>query len=113
MAPSIPRTRVAAALRMKQIALDNQDRTIRRLRAQLATERQRLAATKKELEETRVALEASHKALVDEKDSLLQTIHGLQEANNAPPHSMVIGKKNRKKNRKRKRLRIFLWARER
>ncbi|KZV37574.1 nuclear matrix constituent protein 1-like protein [Dorcoceras hygrometricum] len=140
MAPSVPRTRAAAALRMKPIALDNQDRTIRRLRAQLATERRGLAATKKELEETRVALEASHKviaglteiglsmskkiermkvkkkqvranhvechqefqdriheaegsmqaqhliieALVDEKDSLLQTIHGLQEANNAP-----------------------------
>ncbi|KZV25908.1 hypothetical protein F511_31525 [Dorcoceras hygrometricum] len=105
MAPSAPRTRAAAALRMKQIALDNQDRTIRRLRAQLATERRGLAATKKELKETQVALEASHKkfqariheaedsmqaqhllieALVDEKDSLLQTIHDLQEANNAP-----------------------------
>ncbi|KZV23563.1 hypothetical protein F511_05117 [Dorcoceras hygrometricum] len=140
MAPSAPRTRAAATLRMKQIALDNQDRTIRRLRAQLAIERRGLAATKKELKETQVALEASHKviagltdiglsmskkiekmkvkkhlvranhvechqkfqariheaedsmqaqhllieALVDEKDSLLQTIHGLQEANNAP-----------------------------
>ncbi|KZV51297.1 hypothetical protein F511_05638 [Dorcoceras hygrometricum] len=140
MAPSVPRTRAVDAICMKQIGLDNQDRTIRRLRSQLATERQRLAATKKELEETRVALEASHKviaglteiglsmskiiermkakkqqvranhvechqnfqariheaedsmqaqhllieALVDEKDNLLQTIHGLQEANNAP-----------------------------
>ncbi|KZV25260.1 wall-associated receptor kinase 1-like [Dorcoceras hygrometricum] len=140
MAPSAPRTRAAAALRMKQIALDNQDRTIRRLRAQLATERRGLAVTKKELKETQVALEASHKvivglteiglsmskkvermkvkkqqvkanhvechqkfqtriheaedsmqaqhliieALVDEKDSLLQTIHDLQEANNTP-----------------------------
>ncbi|KZV13504.1 glucosidase 2 subunit beta [Dorcoceras hygrometricum] len=140
MAPSALRTRAAAALRMKQIAVDNQDRTIRSLRAQLATQRRGSAATKKELEETRVALEASHKviaglteiglrmskkvermkvkkqqiranhvechqkfqariheaedsmqaqhllieALVDENDSLLQTIHGLQEANNAP-----------------------------
>ncbi|KZV55156.1 hypothetical protein F511_27994 [Dorcoceras hygrometricum] len=140
MAPSTPRTRAAAALRMKQVALDNQDRTIRRLRSQLATERRGLAATKKELKETQVALEASHKviaglteiglsmskkiekmkvkkqlvkenhvechqkfqaliheaedsmqaqhllieALVDEKDSLLQTIHDLQESNNAP-----------------------------
>ncbi|KZV29958.1 hypothetical protein F511_22963 [Dorcoceras hygrometricum] len=140
MAPSAPRTRAAAALRMKQIALDNQGRTIRRLRAQLATERRGLATMKKELEDTQVALEASHKviielteiglsmskriekmkvkkqlakanhvechqkfqariheaedsmqaqhliieALVDEKDSLLQTIQGLQEANNAP-----------------------------
>ncbi|KZV30478.1 glucosidase 2 subunit beta [Dorcoceras hygrometricum] len=63
MAPSAPRTRAAAALRMKQIALDNQYRTIRRLRAQLATERRGLAAKKKELEETRVALEASHKVI--------------------------------------------------
>ncbi|KZV39996.1 structural maintenance of chromosomes protein 1 [Dorcoceras hygrometricum] len=108
MAPSAPRTRAAAALHMKQIALDSQDRTIRRLRAQLATQRRGLASTKKELKETQVALEASYKchqkfqariheaedsmqaqhllieALVDEKDSLLQTIHGLQEANNAP-----------------------------
>ncbi|KZV52366.1 hypothetical protein F511_04971 [Dorcoceras hygrometricum] len=63
MAPSAPRTRAAAALRMKQIALDNQDRTIRRLRAQLAIERRGLAATKKELKETQVALEASHKVI--------------------------------------------------
>ncbi|KZV29481.1 hypothetical protein F511_03766 [Dorcoceras hygrometricum] len=63
MAPSAPRTRAAAALRMKQIALDNQDRTIRRLRAQLATERRGLATTKKELEETQVALEASDKVI--------------------------------------------------
>ncbi|KZV30994.1 hypothetical protein F511_30271 [Dorcoceras hygrometricum] len=138
--PFCSRTCAAAALRMKQIALDNQDRTIRRLRAQLATERRGLATLKKELEDTQVALEASHKvipglteiglsmskkieimmvkkqkvranhvechqkfqariheaedsmqaqnllieALVDEKDSLLQTIHGLREANNAP-----------------------------
>ncbi|KZV32558.1 hypothetical protein F511_36801 [Dorcoceras hygrometricum] len=138
--PSAPRTRAAAALRMKQIALDNQSRTIRRLRAQLATERRGLATMKKELEDTQVALEASHKViaglteiglsmskkiermkakkrqdkeihvvchqkfqariqeaedsmqaqhliietLVEEKDILLQTIQGLQEANDAP-----------------------------
>ncbi|KZV58199.1 cyclic nucleotide-gated ion channel 1 [Dorcoceras hygrometricum] len=46
MAPSVPRTRAVAALRMKQIALDNQSRTIRRLRAKLATERRESAATK-------------------------------------------------------------------
>ncbi|KZV49120.1 hypothetical protein F511_08431 [Dorcoceras hygrometricum] len=114
MAPSSPRTRAAAALRMKQIALDNQDRTIMRLRAQLATERRGLAATKKELEDTQMkvkkqlaranhvechqkfqariheaedSMQAQHlliEALVYEKDSLLQTIHGLQEANNSP-----------------------------
>ncbi|KZT76768.1 chlorophyllide a oxygenase, chloroplastic-like [Dorcoceras hygrometricum] len=63
MAPSAPCTRAAAALRMKQIALDNQGRTIRRLRAQLATERRGLSTTKKELEDTQVALEASHKVI--------------------------------------------------
>ncbi|KZV23676.1 nuclear matrix constituent protein 1-like protein [Dorcoceras hygrometricum] len=63
MAPSVPRTRAAAALRMKQITLDNQDCTIRRLRAQLATERRELATTKKELGDTQVALEASHKVI--------------------------------------------------
>ncbi|KZV45732.1 phragmoplast orienting kinesin 2 [Dorcoceras hygrometricum] len=102
MAPSAPRTRAAAVLRMKHIALDNQSRTIRRLRAQLATERRGLTTMKKELEDTQVALEASHKAriqeaedsmqaqhliieaLVEEKDSLLQTIQGLQEANDVP-----------------------------
>ncbi|KZV17459.1 hypothetical protein F511_42653 [Dorcoceras hygrometricum] len=70
--------------------------------ATTATERRGLATTKKELEDTQIALEASHKAriqeaedsmqaqhliieaLVEEKDSLLQTIQGLQEANDAP-----------------------------
>nr|KZV24556.1 adenosine deaminase-like protein [Dorcoceras hygrometricum] len=61
--PSAPRTRAAAVLRMKQIALDNQSRTIRRLRAQLAIERRGLATTKKELEDTQIALEASHKVI--------------------------------------------------
>ncbi|KZV52936.1 hypothetical protein F511_35421 [Dorcoceras hygrometricum] len=61
MAPSAPRTRAAAALRMKQIALDNQSRTIRRLRVQLAIERRGLATIKKEHESTQVALEVSHK----------------------------------------------------
>ncbi|KZV29450.1 hypothetical protein F511_29294 [Dorcoceras hygrometricum] len=125
---------------ISMIALDNQGRTIRRLRAQLATERRGLVTTKKELEDTQVASEASHKviagltkiglsmskkiekmkvkkqqvkanhvechqkfqsriheaedsmqaqhliieALVEEKDSLLQKIQGLQESNNAP-----------------------------
>ncbi|KZV50086.1 hypothetical protein F511_20589 [Dorcoceras hygrometricum] len=60
MAPSVPRTCAATALRMKKIALDNQSRMIRRLRAKLATERRESAAIKKEHESTQVALEASH-----------------------------------------------------
>ncbi|KZV30357.1 adenosine deaminase-like protein [Dorcoceras hygrometricum] len=63
MAPSIPRTRAAAALRMKQIALRNQSRMIRCLRAKLAIERRESAATKKEHETNLVALEASHKTI--------------------------------------------------
>ncbi|KZV44784.1 hypothetical protein F511_28373 [Dorcoceras hygrometricum] len=50
MAPCVPRTRAAAVLRMKQIALDNQSCTIRRFRAKLATVRQESAAIKEELE---------------------------------------------------------------
>ncbi|KZV42526.1 125 kDa kinesin-related protein [Dorcoceras hygrometricum] len=61
MTPSVPRNRATAALRMKQIAIDNQSRMIRHLRAQLAIERRESAAMKKEHESIQVALEASHK----------------------------------------------------
>ncbi|KZV36819.1 hypothetical protein F511_03543 [Dorcoceras hygrometricum] len=60
MVPSVPRTRAIAALRRKQIALDNQSHMIRCLRAKLATESRESAAIKKEHESTQVALEASH-----------------------------------------------------
>ncbi|KZV43798.1 hypothetical protein F511_08869 [Dorcoceras hygrometricum] len=63
MAPFVPRARAAAALRMKQIVLDNQSRMIRRLRAKLATERLESAAIKKEHKSNKVALEASHKTI--------------------------------------------------
>ncbi|KZV34403.1 adenosine deaminase-like protein [Dorcoceras hygrometricum] len=91
MAHSAPRTRAAVALRMKQIALDNQSHMITCLRAKLATERRESAATKKEHETNLLALEASHMTIVglteiglEEKVSLLQTIQGLQEENDAP-----------------------------
>ncbi|KZV36513.1 hypothetical protein F511_15684 [Dorcoceras hygrometricum] len=84
MPPSVPHTRRAAVIRMKQIALDNQSRMIRRLRTQLATARREADAIKEEHKANQIALEASHKALVEEKDGLLQTIQGLQEANGAP-----------------------------
>ncbi|KZV23972.1 hypothetical protein F511_20893 [Dorcoceras hygrometricum] len=140
MTPSAPRTRAAAAIHMKQIVLDNQSRTIRRVRAQLATTRRELDTITEEHKANQIALEASHmtiaglteiglsmskkietikakkqqareshvvchqkfhariqeaedsmqaqhliiEALVEEKDSLLQTIQGLQEANDAP-----------------------------
>ncbi|KZV35250.1 hypothetical protein F511_41697 [Dorcoceras hygrometricum] len=94
------------------IALDNQSRMIRRLRAKLAIERRESAAIKKEHEGIQVALEASHKTIAGlteiglsmskkiermkakkqqareaiwrEKASLLQTIQGLQEENDDP-----------------------------
>ncbi|KZV57447.1 hypothetical protein F511_29228 [Dorcoceras hygrometricum] len=70
MAPFVPRTRAIASIRMKQIALDNQSRTIRRLRAKLATEKRESAATKEVLEKmehksNQVALEASHTTIAE------------------------------------------------
>ncbi|KZV35973.1 hypothetical protein F511_33688 [Dorcoceras hygrometricum] len=114
MAPSVPCTRVAATLRMKQIALDNQIRTSRRLRTKLATERRESTPINEGLEKKRVKakkqqtreshMECHHKwqahiqeaegtlqeqhlvieALVEEKASLFQTIQDLQEENDAP-----------------------------
>ncbi|KZV40716.1 hypothetical protein F511_22917 [Dorcoceras hygrometricum] len=60
MAPSAPRTRTAAVLRMKQVALDNQSRTITRLRAQLATAKRESDTIKEEHKANQIALEASH-----------------------------------------------------
>ncbi|KZV31483.1 pleiotropic drug resistance protein 3-like [Dorcoceras hygrometricum] len=57
MAPFVPRTRAAAAIRMTKIALQNQSRTIRRLRAKLATERRESAARKNGLEDKVSSLE--------------------------------------------------------
>ncbi|KZV36371.1 pentatricopeptide repeat-containing protein-like [Dorcoceras hygrometricum] len=74
MAPSGPCTCVVAALRMKQIALDNQSHMIRRLRGKLEIERQESATIKEGLEKKlveakkehgtkQVVLEASHKTI--------------------------------------------------
>ncbi|KZV41290.1 zinc finger family protein [Dorcoceras hygrometricum] len=85
MAPSVPRTHAAAALLMKQIALDNQSRMIRHLRAKLATKRRESAAIKKEHESTQVALEASH-----------TTIAGLTEiALHAAAPSLLLRRRRR------------------
>ncbi|KZV58691.1 hypothetical protein F511_29767 [Dorcoceras hygrometricum] len=70
MAPSLPRTRAAAALRMKQIALENQSHMIWRLSAKLSTERRESDATKKEHESNLVALEASHVTIAPEPHDL-------------------------------------------
>ncbi|KZV39700.1 cytokinin dehydrogenase 5 [Dorcoceras hygrometricum] len=57
MAPFVPRTRATAAIRMKQIILDNQSRTIRCFRAKLATKRRESAAMKEGLENKLSSLE--------------------------------------------------------
>ncbi|KZV35862.1 pleiotropic drug resistance protein 3-like [Dorcoceras hygrometricum] len=75
MAPFAPRTRAAAAIRMKQIVLDNQSRTIRRLRTKLATERRESAATK---------------AGVENKVSSLERELQLQKCDNHSLRNMVI-----------------------
>ncbi|KZV52047.1 phospholipid-transporting ATPase 8 [Dorcoceras hygrometricum] len=71
MAPFAPRTHDAAAIRMKQIVIGNQSRTIRRLRAKLATERRdvdrrisQMVEAKKEHKSNQVDLEASHTTIV-------------------------------------------------
>ncbi|KZV50154.1 hypothetical protein F511_22611 [Dorcoceras hygrometricum] len=99
MAPFNPHTRAAAAIRMKQIALDNQSQMIRRLRAKLATERRESAATNEELGKKVARLERSshlkdqrydsrtttnHRGPIEEKASIIQTIQDLQEDNGAP-----------------------------
>ncbi|KZV56801.1 paramyosin [Dorcoceras hygrometricum] len=69
MTLSVPRTRAAAALRMKQIALDNQSHMIARIQEAEDT-----------IQEQHLVIEA----LVEENASLLQKIQGLQEDNGAP-----------------------------
>ncbi|KZV18052.1 hypothetical protein F511_35959 [Dorcoceras hygrometricum] len=61
MAPFVPRTRAAAAIHMKQIALDNHSRTIRRLRAKLATERRFSTIIREELDKKIISLRMSQK----------------------------------------------------
>ncbi|KZV27126.1 hypothetical protein F511_32837 [Dorcoceras hygrometricum] len=74
MAPSVPRTHAAAALRMKQIALDNQSRTIRHLRAKLATERRDSAAIKEGLEKKVSSLERDLQIQRCDNHSLQNTV---------------------------------------
>ncbi|KZV24349.1 hypothetical protein F511_16921 [Dorcoceras hygrometricum] len=57
MAPFVPHTHATAAICMKQIVHENQSRTIRRLRAKLATERRDSVATKEGLENKISSLE--------------------------------------------------------
>ncbi|KZV34535.1 pleiotropic drug resistance protein 3-like [Dorcoceras hygrometricum] len=74
MAPSVPRTRAAAALRMKQIALDNQSCTIRRLRVKLAIERRESTSTKEGLETKVSSLERDLQIQRCDNHSLRNTV---------------------------------------
>ncbi|KZV51724.1 glycine--tRNA ligase 1, mitochondrial-like [Dorcoceras hygrometricum] len=74
MAPSVPRIRAAAALRMKQIALDNQSRMIRLLRAKLATEGQESTAIKEGLEKNVSSLERDLQIQRCDNHSLRNTV---------------------------------------
>ncbi|KZV51167.1 hypothetical protein F511_33258 [Dorcoceras hygrometricum] len=75
MAPSVPRTRAAAALRMKQISLDNQSHMIRRLRAKLAIERRESAATKEGLETKVSSLERDQQIQICDNHSIRNTVN--------------------------------------
>ncbi|KZV19076.1 hypothetical protein F511_43997 [Dorcoceras hygrometricum] len=59
---------------MKQIALDNQSRTIRRLRAKLTTERRESAATKERLETKVFSLEKNLQIQRCDNHSLRNTV---------------------------------------
>ncbi|KZV21951.1 hypothetical protein F511_09824 [Dorcoceras hygrometricum] len=74
MAPFIPRTRAAAAIRMKQLALDNQSRVIRHLRAKVETELRESAATKEELAKKVSCLEREFQLLRNDNCSLRNVV---------------------------------------
>ncbi|KZV52781.1 hypothetical protein F511_36608 [Dorcoceras hygrometricum] len=74
MAPFAPRTRAVVVLRMKQIALDNQSRMIRRLRAKLAIERLESTVIKKGLENKVSSLERELQLQRCDNHSLRNTV---------------------------------------
>ncbi|KZV40706.1 hypothetical protein F511_32544 [Dorcoceras hygrometricum] len=63
------------------------------------------------IQQSEDSMQAQHliiEALVEEKDSLLQTIQGLKKRTMRLLHSMMNGKMNRKNIRRKKKLRIYL-----
>ncbi|KZV25254.1 hypothetical protein F511_24265 [Dorcoceras hygrometricum] len=89
MAPSAPRTHAAAAIRMKQIALDNQSHTIRRLRAQLAPQYEslsmskkieRMMAKKQRARESHVVCHQKFQTRIQEAEDSMQAQHLIIEA---------------------------------
>ncbi|KZV22058.1 pleiotropic drug resistance protein 3-like [Dorcoceras hygrometricum] len=98
MAPSVPRTRAAATLRMKQMTIDNQSRTIRRLRAKLATERRESVATKEGLETKVSSLERELQIQRCDNHSLRNTVTSYHKDIDRRIFQLVEAKKEHKTN---------------
>ncbi|KZV25832.1 hypothetical protein F511_12239 [Dorcoceras hygrometricum] len=97
MAPSVPRTR-AAALRMKQIALENQSRMIRRLRVKLATERRESTAIREVLEKKVSNLERDLQVQRCDSHSLRNTVTLYHDDVDRRISQLVEAKKEHKNN---------------
>ncbi|KZV36333.1 hypothetical protein F511_25133 [Dorcoceras hygrometricum] len=79
MAPFAPRTHAAAAIRMKQIALDDHSRTIRRLRAKLATERRFSSIIREELDKKIVSMDRELELVMKDNCGLRDSLRIYQE----------------------------------
>ncbi|KZV34069.1 hypothetical protein F511_25164 [Dorcoceras hygrometricum] len=104
MAPSFPHTRAAAALRMKQIALDNQSRMIRRLRAKLETERRESTSIKDVLEKKVSNLERDLQVQRCDNHSLRNTVTLYHDDVDRRISQLVEAKKEHKSNKKIERM---------
>ncbi|KZV33503.1 hypothetical protein F511_38284 [Dorcoceras hygrometricum] len=98
MAPSVPCTRAAAALRMKKIALDNQSRMIKRLRAKPATDRRESAAIKEGLEKKVSNLERDLQIQRCDNHSVRNTMTPYHEDVDRRISQLVEAKKEHKTN---------------
>ncbi|KZV06977.1 hypothetical protein F511_45542 [Dorcoceras hygrometricum] len=98
MAPVAPRTRAAASLLMKQIALENQSRRIRRLRAKLVTERRESTAIKEGLETKVSSLERDLQIQRCDNHSLRNTVTMYHKDIDHRISQMVEAKKEHKTN---------------
>ncbi|KZV57801.1 hypothetical protein F511_22288 [Dorcoceras hygrometricum] len=79
MAPLVPRTRAAAAIRMKQIALDNHSRMIQRLRAKLETERRFGTIIREELEKKIVSMDRELELMMKDNCGLHDSLRIYQD----------------------------------
>ncbi|KZV24412.1 hypothetical protein F511_23732 [Dorcoceras hygrometricum] len=101
MAPSALRTRAADALHMNQIALNNQSRMIRRLRAKLATERRESTTIKKVLEKKVSSMERELQIQRCDNHSLRNTMNLYHEDVDRRISQLVEAKKEHRTNQAR------------